>query len=453
MHNKWMICGLAVLLATATSCKKYLDVEPIGKTILTNVSDYDLFLNSQDLTASGARELNLLSDDVDVTTLPATPDRVEDLVYLWNAQYTTDTKVPPAFWGKHYGNIYRYNAVLAGIDKAGNGSEQDKRRIKAEALLGRAFEYLYLVNLYAKPYNAATAAKDLAVPFMISVDIANETPPRSTVAIIYDHIISDINAALPDLPASNATNRFRGATTAAYSVLARTYLYMGRYEEAAKNARLALGNNPPAILDYNAIANKSAIPNMAVRPFDLYARYSTNASSKEYPTITFLKMFDVSDLRLKLFYENTGDYTYPKRGVVAFNPSGAVSNFGTSVEEMKLIIAEDAARGSRLPEALAQVNDIRKCRIKKDVYQPLSSTDATEVMGFVMRERRLELAHKGLRWMDMRRLDAENKMPAIYRYNTNNEVIATLPPHGVRYTLQIPLAVLQFNPDMPRNEE
>jgi hypothetical protein len=453
MRNKWMIYGLAALLTTATSCRKYLDVEPIGKTILTNVSDYDLFLNSQDLTASGARELNLLSDDVDVTTIPKTPDRVEDLVYLWANQYTADTKVPPTFWGKHYANIYRFNAVLAGIDAAGNGTVKDKRRIRAEALLGRAFEYLYLVNLYARPYNAATAAKDLAVPFMTSVDISKETPPRSTVAEIYDRIISDINTAIPDLPANNTTNRFRGAATAAYSVLARACLYMGRYEEATKNARLAMGDHPPAILDYNTIAGKSAIPNMAIRPFDLYARYSTNASSKEYPTIAFLKMFDVNDLRLKLFYENTGDYTYPKRGVVAFNPSGAVSNFGTSVEEMKLIIAEAAARGGRLEEALTQVNDIRKCRIKKEAYQPLSSADAVEVMGFVMRERRLELAHKGLRWMDMRRLDAENKMPVVNRYNASDEVIATLPPHGARYTLQIPLAVLQFNPGMPRNDD
>ncbi|NLR66482.1 RagB/SusD family nutrient uptake outer membrane protein [Chitinophaga varians] len=453
MRNKWIICGLAVLFTTATSCKKYLDIAPVGKTILTNVSDYDLFLNSQDLTASGARELNLLGDDVDVTTIPKTPDRVEDLIYLWNAQYSTDTKVPPAFWGRHYGNIYRFNAVLVGIDNAGNGTERDRRRIKAEALLGRAFEYLYLVNLYAKPYNAATAAKDLAVPFVTSVDISDATPPRSTVAEIYDHIIGDINAAIPDLPANNTANHFRGAVTAANSVLARAYLYTGRYEAAAKYARLAMGDNPPAILDYNTIANKSAIPNMAIRPFDLYARYSTNASLKEYPTVAFLKMFDVSDLRLKLFYENTGDYTYPKRGVVAFNPSGAVANFGTCVEEMKLIIAEAAARAGRLPEALAQVNDIRKCRIKKEAYQPLSSTDAMEVMGFVMRERRLELAYKGLRWMDMRRLDAENRMPAVYRYDANNEAIATLPPHGARYTLQIPLAVLQFNPDMPRNDD
>ncbi|MBC9932082.1 RagB/SusD family nutrient uptake outer membrane protein [Chitinophaga qingshengii] len=453
MYNKWKIYGLAVLLTTAASCQKYLDVAPKGKIILTNVSDYDLFLNSQDLTSSGARELNVMSDEVDIPAIPAVPEKPEDLAYLWALQFTTDTKTPPLFWGKHYGNIYRFNAVLQGIDAAGNGTEQDKRRIRAEALLGRAFEYLYLVNLYAKPYNAATASQDLAVPFMTSIDIADKTPPRSTVEEIYDHIFNDIKAAIPDLPANNAGNRFRGAVPAAYSVLARACLYTGRYEEAAQNARLALGDKPPAILDYNTIASKAAIPAMAVRPFDLYARYSTNASFREYPTITMLKMFDVNDLRLKLFYEKTGDYTYPQRGVANFNPSGATTNFGTGVEEMKLIIAEAAARSGKLEEALTQVNDIRKCRIKKEVYQPLTSTNKEDVLGYVFRERQLELAFRGLRWFDMRRLDAENKMPAVTRYGAGTNVITTLPPHGARYVLQIPSVVLQFNPDMPRNAE
>ncbi|WP_212005988.1 RagB/SusD family nutrient uptake outer membrane protein [Chitinophaga sp. HK235] len=452
MKHKWMIWGLAGLLTTATSCQKYLDIAPKGKTILTNVSDYDLFLNSQDLTSSGARELNLLADDVDQPAIPQPAVLPADLVYLWAEQFSNDTKVPPLFWGKHYANIYRYNAVLKGIGDAGNGTARDKERIRAEALLGRAFEYLYLVNLYAKPYNPATAAKDLAVPFMESIDISDNTPPRSTVAVIYEHIIQDINAAIPGLPASNAGNRFRGAVPAAYSVLARAYLYMGLYDEAAKNARLALGDNPPVILDYNTIPNAKAMPGMAIRTYELYARYSTSAATKEYPTIEFLKLFDVNDLRLKFYYENTGDYTYPKRGVVTYNPSGAVPNFGTSVEEMKLILAEAAARSGRLQEALDQLNDIRKCRIKKDAYQPLVSSDAAQVMDLVWRERRMELAYRGFRWIDMRRLDAANNMQTVNRYADAGKVIATLPPHAARYTLQIPLSVLSFNPDMPRND-
>ncbi|MNR20637.1 hypothetical protein D3C85_1374900 [compost metagenome] len=86
---------------------------------------------------------------------------------------------------------------------------------------------MYLVNLYGKLYNPTTASKDLAVPFVTSVDVTDEIPGRSTVQEIYDHIINDINTALANLPVDNNSNRFRGSVAGAHGVLAKTYLYMG----------------------------------------------------------------------------------------------------------------------------------------------------------------------------------------------------------------------------------
>lgn len=438
---------------TAVSCNKYLDVEPKGKVILSTVNDYDLFLNGQTLTSSGARELNLLADDVDMPAIPLPPTTQENMVYYWATQFTTDEKLPPVFWGKHYGNIYRYNAILNGIDQASNGTAADKKRIKAEALLGRAFEYFYLINLYAKPYNAATAAKDLGVPFVTTTDISQQTPPRSSVAEIYKHILDDIAAALPDLPASNAANRYRGSAPAAHSVLARIYYYMNRLTDAATEATKALGATPPALLDYNTITSKSGIPSMVLRPFELYARYSTSSSSREYPTLDMLKSFDVNDLRLLYLYGGLGDLSFKKRGDAYFNPNGTPANFGTGVEEMKLIIAEEAAVRGDVDAALTHVNDIRKCRIKKAVYQPLATTDKDIALEWVLRERKFELAYRGLRWFDMRKLNAAGKMPLIRRLGANDQVLVDLPPNSPKYVLQIPVSVLFFNPDMPRNEE
>ncbi|NSL85893.1 RagB/SusD family nutrient uptake outer membrane protein [Chitinophaga sp. Mgbs1] len=454
MKKIQIICILTGLVMTAASCKKYLDVPPKGKVILTNVSDYDLFLNSQTLTASGARELNLLSDESDAPAMPQVPDRPEDLVYLWTSQYTNDTKIDPLFWGRHYANIYRFNAVLTGIELAGNGTVESKKRIRSEALLGRAFEYLYLVNLYAKPYNAATAATDLATPFVTSTDLSAQTPPRSTVADIYNRIITDINEALPGLPANNAGSRFRGSVAAGYSVLARTYLYMGRYSDAAKYAALALGDKPVPLIDYNTLASGKVIPGMAQRAVEIYARYSTNASYTEIPTLDFLKKFDTSDLRLRFFYTKLEDFSFKKRGISLFDPNAAVvQSYGTSVEEMKLIIAEAAARSGDIPKALEQLDDIRRCRIRKDKWAALTAGNKEEALQLVIRERGFELAFRGFRWIDMRRLNAEGKMPTVYRYGADNAIRATLAPKSPRYTLQIPLSVLSFNPEMPMNEE
>jgi hypothetical protein len=78
------------------------------------------------------------------------------------------------------------------------------------------------------------------VPFVTSHDLNDATPPRESVKEIYDHIISDLTTAIPNLPANNGQNRFRGSKAAGYGVLARTYQYMGNSVKAAENAQLAL---------------------------------------------------------------------------------------------------------------------------------------------------------------------------------------------------------------------
>lgn len=447
IHNTLLIC---CALSLFISCGKFLEVEPKGKVILKTLTDYDLILNSQNLTSSGEQLLNVMADDTDIPTIDPFARTTTILSYVWSDDLNPTINESPVAWGRHYTNIYAYNAVINGVEKATTGTMQEKKRVKAEALVGRAFEYLYLVNLYAKTYNYATANTDLAVPFITSTDIMNKTPDRSPVSFIYGKIIDDINAAIPDLPANNNTNKFRGSVNAAYSILARTYYYMNNFTEAAKYADLALKEPGTSLIDYNPVASKADIPNMPINKQEIYARYGTNPSSAVFPTVDFLKLFDKNDLRLKLYYTKLGDFSFPVRGVTQFSPSGSVS-FGTSVSEMKLIIAEAAARANNLQPALEQMNDVRKFRTATAAYQPFQSSDKEVVLQRVLLERRFELAFKGIRWMDMRKLDAENRMTAVKRLNAKGEVITTLEPHSPKYVLKIPAAVLNFNPDMPQN--
>ncbi|HEY0271986.1 MAG TPA: RagB/SusD family nutrient uptake outer membrane protein [Chitinophaga sp.] len=433
-----------------SACNKYLDVTPKGFTILSTVNNYDQWLNdANQLGASAVEELNLLADNVDNVNIPVPSTAQSDLVYTWAAQFNTDLKAAPAFWGPHYANINKFNTVLLGIDAAEGGTVEMKNSLKAEALLGRAFEYLYLVNLYGKPYDAATADKDLGVPFVTSNDVAQKVPPRSTVKEIYDHIIADINTALPNLPKDNSQNRMRGAVAAAYSVLARVYLYMRNYPEAAKNAQLALQMNGLAMIDF-----RTAIPNtvssLSTRPDAIYAR---RLLGNEMADSAFLKTFDAGDLRLQLLYSSSDNFN--RRGNTTFFPLVKTfafmnTNTGTSLPEMKLIIAEAAARNDDLPTALTQLNDIRIMRFTAAAYQPLESDDKDQVLAWVLRERNCELPYSGLRWFDMRRLDKEGSMPVVNRYDARHNIIATL-PHAAAYTLQIPVQVLYFNPDMQQN--
>jgi hypothetical protein len=452
MQYKRHIAGLMAMSCLALgACNKYLDVTPKGFTILSTVNNYEQWLNdAEKLGASAAQELNLLADNVDNVSITVPATGTTALIYTWAPQFTTDLKATPVFWGNHYANINKFNTVLQGIDAATGGTEQVKRSLKAEALLGRAFEYFYLINLYGKPYDPATAAKDPGVPFVISNDVAQKVPPRSTVKEICDHIIEDVKAAIPNLPADNSKNRLRGSVQAAHSVLARVYLYMSNYTEAAKSAQLAIQMNGLSMIDFRAAIPSNA-SQVSTRPDAIYAR---SVFGYETADLSFVKTFDTRDLRLALLYSSFDNFT--SRGNTQFAPLFKAfefmnTNTGTSLQEMKLIIAEAAARAADLTTALTQLNDIREQRFHTADYQPLQSNDKDQVLEWVLRERTFELPYSGLRWFDMRRLDKEGRMPVVNRYDAQNNVIATLPRASVAYTLQIPIQVINFNPGMQQN--
>ncbi len=77
------------------------------------------------------------------------------------------------------------------MDASGSKSEQYRKSVKAEALVGRAFDHLVLVNVYAKHYDAATAATEPGIPVALIGDISAKFV-RNTVQETYDQIIKDL---------------------------------------------------------------------------------------------------------------------------------------------------------------------------------------------------------------------------------------------------------------------
>lgn len=448
-HYKYLFIQLIVCCLVFTGCDKYLDINPKGKQLLSTVDDYDQWLNNQALSLGSGQPygmINYMGDNVDVVSITNPPVTEAERIYTWSPQFSFDLKEAPIFWGEHYSNINLFNTVLIGIDDATGGSDSKKRSIKAEALLGRAFEYFYLVNEYAKPYDPATADQDLAVPFVTSNDVTQKVPSRSTTAEIYKHIIDDLNAAIPDLPADNSANRFRGSIAAGYSLLARVYFYQRNYNEARKNAELALSSTKAVMIDFNGAFPATNV--LSIRPDVIYGRLVIGSAPA---TLDFMRSFASNDLRVKKLYVSTDNYSFTTRGATSFlpiyiSPVMTYVNTGTSVQEMKLIAAEAAARSNDLSAALQYLDDVRKNRFSS--YVPYVSSDQELVLKEVMLERYHELGFNGLRWFDMRRLDMENRMGTVNRYNAQGTVVATLEPHSEKYTLQIPSSVISFNPGM-----
>lgn len=459
-----LIIFVLITVLFQASCDKYLDIQPKGVRLLATVEDFELWLESDFLQTQVPSELSYLADLKDVTTITSPPRMGPDWVYTWQKQFSEDLQATPVFWAHLYKVIYYYNTAIIDIKDATGGTQEQRQNIRAEGLLGRAFTYLQLVNLYGKQYNEATAKTDLAVPFVISNDLSEPTPNRSTVQEIYDYIIADLTEAIPLLPKNNDNNRFRGSVAAAYSVLARTYLFMGNYPQAMRNAKLALENGPNTIVDYSNLNNVENTPNLKRRPDAIFARYSTGRGSMQFPTLELLKSYNRNDKRLNLFFSNIpvmpqlGGYVFVKRGVTMYWPGGLTMrgqyvypNCGTSVAEMRLIIAEAAARANDLTTASEELHQVRKCRFPAHAYTKFESTNQETMLKEVLKERIFEFPFHGMRWFDMKRLDAQGRMPDVVRYNIDNQPVATLPAGSKKYTLQIPMQVLYFNPNWEQN--
>jgi len=434
----------ALVLFSLSSCKDFLEVKPKGVILPEKVSDYESMLFSFTMTQTFPSALLYCTDDF-YGDYSAVDRSIAANSYYWREELDLNDQVSPVIWGQLYRVIYDANVIVKHVMAAKDGSTEKKKEVLAEALLVRSDAYFTLLTAFAKAYDPATAANDLGLPLVSSTVVTETAPGRSTLKSTMDTIISNALQAEKDLPLSSI-NRYRATKAGAQGFLSRVYLYMGDYPNAAKYADLALKASH-ALIDYNAISSKNGIPISDLNPEILWQR-----ASEEYGVPTFMLYSD----QLKTFF-NANDIRYTfltvsnSKGLNRAAPPGR-ANFGVTFPELYLTIAEAAARTENIGRAMEMLNKIRKVRIKTAAYQAATAANPEDALTLVLAERRRELAYSGLRWMDMKRLDKEGRMPEVIRTNKQTgTVLATLKPHSKMYTLQIPARVRQFNPKMEIN--
>jgi hypothetical protein len=149
--------------------------------------------------------------------------------------------------------------------------------------------------------------------------------------------------------------------------------------------------------------------------------------------------YSSDDLRKKLFFKLAATKPYYN-----FNGSydGTSSLFnGLATDELYLARAEAGARLGKAEAALADLNLLRKNRYQAAAYTPLVSTNAAEVLAWVLQERRKELVLRGQRWTDLRRLNGEEAFRKTVVKVVNGQRYE-LPPGDQRYVFPIPQQVI-----------
>lgn len=117
---------------------------------------------------------------------------------------------------------------------------------------------------------------------------------------------------------------------------------------------------------------------------------------------------------------------------------------------MYLIKSECEARTGNTGYALEDLNALLGKRYSNATpYIPFTTTDAAILLQKILEERRKELLMRGLRWMDIKRLNKENANITLVRKAGGQTY--TLPPNANYYALPIPTDIIQ-NSGIKQNE-
>lgn len=457
---------IASLFACAlfASCDNYLDIQPKGEIIPVTVADYEAMLNEADVLKASATYPIYMTDDVffpdksesDYSQGMNTVSSSIKNLYTFQKEVFGESESDD-MWVMSYNRLYYYNVIINNVMNATEATEAKKQAIKAEALVGRAFEYLNLANAYGKHYNAATAATDLAVPLVLSENIGQEGLSRATVQQVYDQILADLQEAAPYLPTKPTTNAFRASKAAGLGMLARMYLYMGSYQKALDYAKqsLAVSDTLIDLTQYKVVnpygaIGRTNVPDLAKNPENIYIRLAPNAygaSGQVYGSDELMNTYSENDMRAKLYFSKIF-FGIPLQYDMWMQWFRA--NLAMSTPEMYLIAAECEARIGSKDNAIALLNKLRNKRIENN--EALTASTADEVLNVVLAERRREFPLLGLtRLIDLKRLNQEARFAKTVTHTVNG-VAYTLSPNDSKYVLPIPAKVLRFNPEMPQNE-
>lgn len=424
------------------SCEKFLDEksnqnQAIPETLkdLQAILDHYQFMNNNDGNAAEVSSTDVYLTDADL----GARTEVERNLYTWqrNNVFLYDGNE----WFYNYRAIYRANSVLEFIQKIPlNGSNMTEwNNVSGQAYYYRAKNHLKGLYTWANAYDEGTSGNELGIPLKLTTDV---DPPlaRATVSQGYLQVIADLKKAIASLPVS-AVHVMRPSKPAAYGLLARTYWSMRKYDMALLYADSCLKLKSD-LIDFNTLnaAATYSVPQYNVEVLhDSYFSTAVLNVSRAKIDPQFYALYDVNDLRKSVFFNDNKNGTFGFKG----SYEGSTAWFsGVSVDEVLLIRAECLARSNKLVEALADVNRLLRNRFKRNTFFDIVLSDQQAVLALVLQERRKQLLMRGLRWVDVKRLNKEGN--GIKLTKTYKGISYELLPNSKGFALPIPEKVIEL---------
>lgn len=471
MRKFTCIIALISFINIIGGCKKYLDAKTDSKLViisklgdLQSLLDFYNQINYFDPGVTEASSDNYYLTDADW----GSREQNERDMYIWEKGTYPSYGISGNDWSRVYNNVYKANVVLDNIQniERTETNAQDWDNVKGQAVFLRARSFLNAAYIWALAYDANTANTDLGIPLRLNSDF-NEISHRATVQQTYDQIIKDLKESVVLLP-SSPIHVLRSSKAASFALLARTYLSMREYDSCLLYSDLCLQikntlmdyQSTPAFVNSSPSFMTTSSFTKEFNPEIIMENRMTGpsiiAQTRARIDSSLLISYDANDLRKVIFFKpnvtptNTKDTFYTFRGSYA---AAATWFDGIATDEVYLMRAECYARKGNVDLSMKDLNDLLRTRWKKSPSSPPyanhNAIDGLDALRKVLIERRKELVMRGLRWMDIKRLNKEGANIILKRIL--NGQTYTLQPHELRYALPIPEDIVSSSiPQNPR---
>lgn len=431
----------------SSGCNKYLDKNPDPtKRVPTTLQDVDYFTNS---ATSGNAVVCHVADEFFIPAFNVNFNEEGRYFYKhWQYEFKSSWLLSGEIIYRNYKAIQVANAaldLLKNIPETNQNKEQFNK-VKGKSHYFRASNYLYLAWAYCKAYDKATADSELGMPIDEDIYFGNKIK-RATLKELYEYILKEADLAYsllePQYPLYGEINK-----AMAKVLLARIHLSMRNYDSAYKYSNEAILQRPD-LLNYHdpeevKIGTTTPFTNKNKEMIEIVPHGQTTISSgnamlsgNEFFMDTILMAsYHPNDLRVPAHFEKFGNYY--KHYYTFYGSKGTGPGYYNNLlmgDEMYLVRAECNARLNRVSDAMKDLNDLLVTRFKAGTYVPYTTTDPAEALDIILLERRKSLVLRGLRWIDIKRLNLEGRNISITR--KVDGVLYTLPANDKRFAMPL----------------
>ena len=498
MKKIYTILTAGAVLLLAASCD--LNLTPKGslvydpESIITNESDVTGFEAGVIAQFRGIAGGGVMDEPQDI--MMDYFNAVSDYGNNYGGVHRSDADLNPGNydtrdnWRYPYLAMMQFNLVINGARTVPAEYAERCAIMRGEAFVARAYCYLHMIRLFAKPYGAS-ASTDLGLPLVLEYD-QTARPARSTVAEVYAQIKADLDSAavlLAGVPgavgAKKPTIDFVNAMYARYYLDTRNFGQAASYaaQVISSKAGYALASSldemkavfvedkgKEAILQFHASTQEGGYMSHT-----FYGGQGNDAEKGLYyrpsfiPTQTFLDAYDANDFRRQLWFTGADDTiyingSYYKGTITAFrrfygNPVLQTSDVPNTqqfirpigLSEMYLIAAEGYLGDGKTDLATKYLNDLQTARGAVTT----AASNAT-----VQKEWYRETPGLGLRISCLKRWGLgfngrPGQTTALAEgvlVTTANFVDKSLPAGDYHYQWPVPTHEKQVNPNLVQNE-